>query len=135
MLVPNFERLERLLDPWWEFRHLDTDSSNDYPVVNVWLNGDDAELTTELPGVKPEDIDISVVDKSVTLHGSRKADELHNEKLYHRRERWSGDFTKSIDLPFRVDAEKVNARFNKGVLYISLPRVEVDKPRKIKISS
>jgi HSP20 family protein len=54
---------------------------------------------------------------------------------YHRRERWYGKFGKTIELPFTVEADKVEARFSKGVLSITLPRSEAEKPKKVKVKS
>ena len=88
-----------------------------------------------IPGISPEDIEISVVGKSLTLRGTRRADDLKDEEAYHRRERWHGQFSKTIELPFNVEAGKVNASFKKGVLYITLPRAEEEKPKTIHIKS
>jgi HSP20 family protein len=65
----------------------------------------------------------------------RKADELGDDESYHRRERWAGQFSKTIELPFNVQAEKVEAKFSKGILSITLPRAEAEKPKKIIIKS
>jgi HSP20 family protein len=106
-----------------------------YPAVNVWTNEDGAVISAELPGLTPEDIDISVVGKTLTLSGERKAEELGEGDRYHRRERGQGKFTRTVELPFTVEAEKVEALFDKGVLQISLPRAEADKPRKILVKT
>jgi HSP20 family protein len=104
-----------------------------YPAINVWANEDGFVLTAELPGVKPDDIDISVVGETLTLSGTRQPDELQDGEKYHRRERRQGHFTRTFELPFKVDAEKVDAVFEKGVLHVSLPRSEEEKPRKISV--
>ncbi len=106
-----------------------------YPAINVWSNDESAVVTAELPGVDPEDIDISVVGDTLTLTGSRRPTELKEGEKYHRRERGYGQFTRSFQLPFQVEADKVEAQFEKGVLHISLPRAEADKPRKIAIKA
>lgn len=103
-----------------------------YPAMNVWTNQEGAVVTAELPGLSPEDIDISVVGDTLTIRGSRQAEELENAQ-YHRRERNYGKFSRTFQLPFQVEAGKVDASFEKGVLYISLPRAEADKPRKIEV--
>lgn len=104
-----------------------------YPAMNVWVNEDGAIVTTELPGVNPEELDISVVDDTLTLSGTRKADELEEGATYHRRERGCGSFTRSFQLPFKVDPQKVEAVASNGVLTITLPRAEEDKPKKIAV--
>ena len=143
MIWSDFSRFNRTWDPWLEidrmqrlFRDLAMPATaGEFPAVNVWVNGDAAEVKVELPGVDPKDVDISVVGKTLTLKGSRAPEEAKEEESYHRRERWSGSFNRAVELPFSVNANKVEARFNKGVLTITLPRAEEDKPRKITIVS
>jgi HSP20 family protein len=94
-----------------------------------------AMVTTELPGIGPKAIDISVVNDTLTLSGSRQPDGPIQSESYHRRERWQGQFTKTLELPFPIEVNKIEARYSKGVLSISLPRSEADKPRKIAIKS
>ena len=129
-------------DPWRTFDRLSraasgmrATSTSEFPPINVWMDGDRAIITSELPGVEPKDVDISVAGKSVTLRGSRATEDFCEGECRHRGERWSGKFTRSIELPYVVDQDKVEARFNKGVLELSLPRAEADKPRKIAIKS
>lgn len=129
-------------DPWDELERIhramwggDTRRSSEFPSVNTWVSSNEAVVTTEIPGVDPHNIDISVTGRTVTLRGSRKADELQDEQSYHRRERWCGEFTKAIELPFNIESDKVTATFRKGVLYLTLPKVEAEKPRKIQIKS
>lgn len=110
-------------------------SAPGYPAMNIWSNEDSLTLTAEMPGVSPEDIDISVVGETLTLSGERKHDDTNGSTRYHRRERGYGKFTRSIQLPFPVDVNKVEAGFSNGVLNIALPRAEEDKPRKIAVKS
>jgi HSP20 family protein len=106
-----------------------------YPVMNVWSNEEGAVITAELPGVDAEDIDISVVGDTLTLSGSRPADELEDGEKFHRRERSYGKFNRSFKLPFRIETDQIEASFDKGVLHISVPRSEADKPKKIDVKS
>ena len=106
-----------------------------YPAMNVWTTEDSAVVTAELPGVSPEDIDISVHNHMLTLRGSRRAEELDESVTYHRRERTHRAFTRSFHLPFPVDVEQVEAGFENGVLSVSLPRAEADKPKKIVVKT
>lgn len=132
-----------LLDPWRVFDRLNRAASGtaaapatgEFPLVNVWLNGDRAVVTSELPGIDPKDVDISVAGRTMTLRGSRAADDACEDDCLHRRERWSGKFARSVELPFAIDQEKVEARFSKGVLELTLPRAEADKPKKIAITT
>jgi HSP20 family protein len=129
------ERLQREMDRLFSGSSLDARSyaAPGYPPINVWTNQEGAVVTAELPGFVPDDIDISVVGDSLTLSGCCHPDELKEGEKYHRRERSYGQFTRTFQLPFQVEAEKVGAIFEKGVLHISLPRAEADKPKKITV--
>jgi len=106
-----------------------------YPAMNLWTSENGLKLTAEVPGVHPEDIDINVVGETLTLSGERKTDDLNEGARYHRQERGYGKFTRSIQLPFPVNVNQVEATFKNGVLNVSLPRAEEDKPRKITVKS
>jgi HSP20 family protein len=109
------------------------DTAQNFPAMNVWMDKDGVVVTAELPGVVPDDIDISVVGDTLTLKGSRQPDELEEGGTYHRRERRYGTFTRSFQLPFQVEPDQVEATFGNGALQISLPRAEEDKPKKIAV--
>jgi len=106
-----------------------------FPAINVWTDENSAVVTAELPGVESDDIDISVVGETLTLSGERKPNELGEEDKYHRRERRYGRFNRTFQLPFKVETDNVEAVFEKGILHLSLPRAEADKPRKITIKT
>jgi len=106
-----------------------------YPALNIWTSENGLNVTAEVPGIKPEDIDISVVGETMTLSGERRPEELQEGAQYHRQERGYGKFTRSIQLPFPVDVNKVEATFKNGVLQVALPRAEADKPKKIVVKS
>lgn len=141
MVWTDFDR-SGFLDPWRAFDRLHRAASGllapnagEFPPVNVWMDGDRAIVASELPGVDPKDVDISVAGKSVTLRGRRATEDACEGECRHRRERWNGAFTRTIELPFAADQDKVEARFSKGVLELALPRAEADKPRKIAIKT
>ena len=90
-------------------------------------------LTAEIPGVGVDDLDISVQGDMVTLRGSRKAEQLHEGESYHRQERGSGDFVRTVQLPYEVDGNAVEAELSAGVLRLRLPRAAATKPKKIAI--
>ncbi len=142
MLWTNLRNFNGFLDPWREFERINrglpafrAHATCEFPAVNSWVSQDDTVITTEIPGIEPEDIDISVAGRSVTLRGSRKAAELKEGESYHRRERWNGKFSKKIELPYNVETGKISAKFTKGILSITLPRAEAERPRKIEIKS
>ncbi len=139
-----FGTLGRGLDTWTELEHMQNEMNRlfarlgsapaqDFPAANVWASEEKAFVAVELPGFSAETIDISVSGRTLTIHGSREPVKLAEGESYHRQERWHGAFTKAIEIPFPVDPAKVEAKFKKGVLAISLPRLEVDKPKKISV--
>lgn len=130
-----FDTLRELEGMRRTLRQFDLPSTFEFPAINVWVSEEHAVITTEVPGIDPNDLDISVIDDSLTLRGSRQTEELKEGESYHRRERWRGQFTKTIELPFPVESGKVEARFSRGVLSISLPRAEAEKPRRISVRS
>jgi len=90
-------------------------------------------VTAELPGVKLEDLDIAVQGDTLTLQGVREPETLEDGERYHRRERPTGRFQRVFQLPYEIEVTKVEATYEAGVLHISLPRAEADKPRKIQV--
>lgn len=107
----------------------------DFPPFNLWGDEEGVVLTSELPGVKLEDLDISVSGKNLTIKGSRKADEVGEQMKRIRHERMEGDFERTFQLPFTIETEKVQATLKNGVLTVVLPRAENEKPRKITVSA
>ena len=107
----------------------------EYPMINAWVNEDGLIVSAELSGVDPEEIDISVVGDTLTLSGTRNGEDLPDGAEYYRRERGHGEFTRSLDLPFKVDVDGVEASFVNGILKLELPRLPEEKPRKILLKS
>ena len=110
-------------------------TASSYPALNVWSNEESLLVTAEVPGVSPDDIDVNVIGETLTLSGTREPDELKEGARYHRQERGYGKFSRTLQLPFPVTVEKIEAKFKNGVLSVSLPRAEEDKPRKIAVKS
>ena len=102
--------------------------------MNIWVKEDDAILTAELPGVDPDEVEITVKNDTVTIRGERPA-EWGEGETYLRRERRDGAFERSFSLPFKVDPDTVSAQHRNGVLQIMLPRAEVDRPKRIAIKA
>jgi HSP20 family protein len=110
-------------------------TGSDFPAVNIWTGDDEVVLTAELPGINPDDLDISVQNNTVTIRGERQAEKLDEGQEYIRRERESGTFTRSFRLPMRIDEGAVKAECRRGVLELSLPRAEEDKPKRITVNA
>lgn len=101
----------------------------------MWSDGDSAVVTAELPGIDPNTVDISLTGKSITIRAGREPEKMVDGESYHRRERWYGQFSRTIDLPYTIEVQKVEAKFNRGVLQLTLPRAEEEKPKKITIKT
>ncbi|MCK9229873.1 MAG: Hsp20/alpha crystallin family protein [Syntrophales bacterium] len=117
------------------FSRSGTSRYQNYPAVNLWMNENDVILSAEIPGIDLEKMDISVEGDVLDLSGSRSLEAVGEEAKYHRQERPYGSFRRKIRLPFSINSEKVDARYEKGVLTVRLPRIEEEKPRKISIKS
>ena len=131
------ERLQRDMNRLFSdaFSGADRSSAPGYPAINVWSSEEGAVVTAELPGLNPQDIDISVVGETLTLTGNRVPDDLPEGTKYHRRERNYGKFTRTFQLPFNVEIDAVDATFDKGVLHIVLPRAAEEMPKKITVKA
>lgn len=104
------------------------------PAVNLWETADALQVEMEVPGVKGDQMDISVVGNQLAIKIDRP--EPQEEGVtYHRRERPVGAFTRLIELPSEVDADKVQAELTNGVLLVTLPKAEAAKPHKIHVSA
>lgn len=91
-------------------------------------------VKASLPGVKPEDVQITVHGDTLTIRGSSKVDEEKKGEHWHLRERRSGAFQRTVSLSTAIDSEKANAAFEHGVLTLTLPKAEQAKPRQIKVN-
>lgn len=110
-----------------------TTSHGMYPSVNVFQDGDKVILKAEIPGVRKEDISIQIKDNLITLTGNRKVEYPENASI-HRMERRSHQFNRSMRLPLKVDVDKSKAEYQDGILTVTLPQAESDKPRAISIA-
>ncbi|MGA2940247.1 MAG: Hsp20/alpha crystallin family protein [Syntrophobacteraceae bacterium] len=107
-------------------------SSGVFPPLILTEDEDTIYVEAEIPGIKAEDLDISVVARTLTLSGERKPEETENV-CYHRRERKWGSFRKALTLPDDVNPEAIQAECKNGMLKLVLPKSEHVKPRKITI--
>jgi len=104
-----------------------------YPALNVWEESDYFMIEAEVPGLKNEDLEITVVGNEVTLRGQR-GEAAREGVAYHRQERGVGAFNRVLRLPVEVNADQVEASLKDGVLLVKLPRAESAKPKKIKVN-
>jgi HSP20 family protein len=106
-----------------------------FPAVNLYDAGDRYVLTSPLPGMTAEDLDLSITGETLTLRGERKRPEGVADESYRRQERLFGRWTRTVTLPDRVDTALVSATFAHGVLTILLPKAESARPRHIAVTS
>ena len=142
----------RWTDPFKEFAHMQDRLSRAFsdaygrsdeglfssgswmPPVDIYQNGEhELVLKAELPDMARENIDVTVVDGTLTIKGEKKLSSEVKEEQFHRVERRYGTFSRSFSLPPTVDAGKVGAEYKNGVLTVKLPMREESKPRQVKV--
>jgi len=106
-----------------------------FPAINIYQHNDAVVLTAEVPGVQPEDLDLTVLNDSVTLTGRRKEAELPKDSRFYRRERPAGEFSRTVALPDAIDPNSVKAEYREGILSVRMAKAESAKVRKIAIKS
>ncbi|HEY3154590.1 MAG TPA: Hsp20/alpha crystallin family protein [Candidatus Binatia bacterium] len=104
------------------------------PALDLYQSNDNVIAVVELPGMRKEDIEISLHDGTLTISGERKRENSSNGDKAERTERYVGTFRRSIALPTRVDAGKVSATYRDGILTVTLPKAEEVKPKQIQVS-
>lgn len=107
----------------------------EYPALRVHENDDGIVVRTEVPGVMPEDIQVELKSDTLTITVEKKAESIAEGARRLRRERRTGKFSRSFELPFHADREAISADYTNGVLTISLPRAEEEKPRRISVQA
>ncbi len=116
----------------WSGRSAEGQGGNGLP-LDVTENADNFVVKASLPGVKPEDLDVTVNGDTLTIKGELKVDEEKKDERYHLRERRWGAFQRSVTLPAPVKTDQVQADYNNGVLTLTLPKTEEVKPKRIQI--
>jgi HSP20 family protein len=104
-----------------------------FPLINLTENRDNYSVRAELPGLKAEDINISITGNNLSISGERKIASEGENVRYHRREREAGSFSRVIALPGEVDADKVEATHLDGILTVVIPKAEATKPKQITV--
>lgn len=106
-----------------------------FPRMNVWSSKEGLIIDAELPGVDVKDVDISVKGDELTLQGKTSPCETGKDVVWRRQERPSGEFSRMLQLPFKADGNGVKAAYKNGILRISVPRSEEEKPKQIAIEA
>jgi len=137
-----FDRLSTLRDeldrtfgaPWTDFTRATQFLNGWVPPVDVLQNKDAVTVRVELPGMKKEDIAVTLHEGVLSISGERKDEATRDEGECHRTERLYGKFQRSITLPSPVKADKIQASYKDGVLTVTLPKTEEAKPKQIEVS-
>lgn len=151
MALIRFTERPHFRNPWAEFerirRGLDELSQNlisegkahmtptVFPPLNIYEGAETLLLKAELPGIKAEDLDISIEGDTLTLQGTRKHGQEDENVSYHRREIETGNFSRAIALPARIDMDKITAKLSDGILTLTLHKADVVKPKQIHITT
>jgi HSP20 family protein len=115
-------------DPLWREARI-------FPLLNVKELDESYVVTAEIPGMKTEDLDIKVIGDTLTLKGERKPMEIGEGASYHRRERATGTFQRSLTLPGRVEPDGVKANYKNGILTVTLQKEAIAQPKQISITA
>jgi len=110
------------------------DRANVYPALLISEDEDAIHVEAEVAGVRPEDVEISIEGETLTIKGERKTPTLEEKVSYHRREVEYGTFNRAVTLPTRINVDKISARSADGILFITLPKAEEVKPKKISVA-
>jgi HSP20 family protein len=123
-------QLNRLVDQVWSGRQ-----ESWLPAVDVFDNKDAVVLKAELPGMDPGEIQIEVEDNVLTIKGERRFEEKVDDERYYRVERRFGSFQRSLALPQGVKPDEIQANYEDGILIVTVPKVEEEKPRRIEVKA
>lgn len=134
-LITLREKMNRLFEEAASSRGEEKDliSSSWTPSVDIYETEHEVVLTAEVPGIDDKDIEIKIEDNTLTLKGERNLEKEIQEENYHRIERAYGSFYRSFSIPNYIDAEKIKAEHENGVLKVVMPKKTELKPRKIKV--
>jgi len=135
----DLEDLQHRLEDFWSFwpslRRFPFESREWVPAVDMYEKDDKYMVKAEVPGMKEEDVDVSVVGDRLTIKGEKKAESEVKEENYYRSERSYGSFFRSIDLPADADPDRIEASYDDGVLEVTIPKTAAVKPKKVKVSA
>lgn len=126
--------LDRLFDGFLRRDPLFSGGVQAYPALNLWEDADKIYAEAEVPGLSLDDLDLSITGNELTIRG-RRVPVREENVVYHRRERGTGEFSRFVTLPVDVDANRVEAALNHGVLTIVMPKAEQAKARKIQVKT
>lgn len=110
-----------------------SEMTRNVPQVDIIDHDHEVEIRAALPGVKKEDLDVSISDQRITIKTSSKQEKKEEKENYYRREISSGEFQRTLTLPADVDADKADAKFEDGILNVTIPKLEQSKRKSIEV--
>ncbi len=126
-------------NPWHELhrvrRELGQAAARSAAPLAIWVGEEGGKIRMPVPGITPDQLEISVLGEVVTVRGQREAAPPPKNTTYLRQERHAGAFHRRVQLPFRVDPQAVKASYSDGILTITLPRLAADKPQRITVQA
>jgi HSP20 family protein len=130
--------IRRLMDRWFgempRLGRFDFDVGGGRFPLDLYETDEAVVLKAALPGVKAEDVDITITGETLTIKGEARREEEEKKRDYYRQETWYGNFARSISLPSQVEAEKAEAVFDDGVLKLTIPKAAAARPKTIKVT-
>ena len=130
-----FEQMQRELEHMLDAAFGTGVAAGVYPPVNVFDASDAFVVKAELPGVKPDQIEINVEDDTLTIRGEREFAEPAKDAAYHRRERGEGQFRRVVRMPGRLANEQAKAQYRDGVLTVTVPKAKEARPRRLQVEA
>ena len=130
------DRIQRMLNDTLgsvDWQSGDNAAASWIPPVDVFEEADNIRITAEIPGVKREDIEISLEGNLLTIHGTKQQESERRTERVHRYERTYGVFERAFTLPASVEPKNIKAKYDNGVLTVTLPKSEKAKPRQIEV--
>lgn len=134
-----WEEMERFNRDWSrllsEERGAGRFSSQVFPPINLYDDGEAFVVRAEIPGVNKDELEIHATQEALSIRGERKREATQENASFHRRERDYGRFDRSVSLPLPIDPDKIAASYRQGVLEVKLPKAEEMKPRKVTVDA
>jgi HSP20 family protein len=127
------DEMDKMIEDFWGGRELPWKTERFIPTANLVERDDEFEVTIDLPGMKPEEVNLELREGALWITGERKEEKEEKGKTFHRMERRYGSFRRVIPLPALVKEDKVEAEFRHGVLTVKLPKSEEIKPKHIPV--
>jgi HSP20 family protein len=134
--VSLFDEIDEMVsDLWNSWEPEEYDFLSMVPRIEMYEEKGKLVVKTEMPGIKEEDLDVSIEGKTLTIKAEKKEEEVKEGTTYHISERYYGSYSRSMELPYEVQGEKIKATLENGVLELRLPKVKEAAPKKIEVKA